>query len=259
MSTTILTFCENYYLYDGDLEIENRGLTIRGYESAWLADLAMSFLLDNSKDIIQNTIYFGMYRDDGIGIFDGDVNIKKASWWLKSFQKRVNIVAGNDFLKFTMEIWKEGHILSESEKANKSITINPNTFFPFLDMKLSWDEKNSLNFGVYLKPNQELKYLNKGSAHTPSCFKAITTGVIKRLTKLTTISESNKETPINEIYPLHFKALSEADLIGEQKIPTLGEKKKEMEEENENQTTNKLKRRRERDRRRAIYFKSGIF
>ena len=53
MSTTILTFCDKYYLYDGDLQIENRGLTIGGYESAWLADLAMAFLLDNSRDLLR--------------------------------------------------------------------------------------------------------------------------------------------------------------------------------------------------------------
>jgi hypothetical protein len=32
----LLTFVEKYYEYGGELDIEDRGLTIGGYESAWL-------------------------------------------------------------------------------------------------------------------------------------------------------------------------------------------------------------------------------
>jgi hypothetical protein len=46
MSTTLIQFCGVYYLYNGDKEIENKGLTIGRYKSAWLADLAMAFLLE---------------------------------------------------------------------------------------------------------------------------------------------------------------------------------------------------------------------
>jgi hypothetical protein len=44
-------------------------------------------------------------------------------------------------------------------------------------MELSWSDEGTLKFGVHLKLNQQLKYLNAGSAHTPGCFKAIMTGV----------------------------------------------------------------------------------
>jgi hypothetical protein len=37
-------------------------------------------------------------------------------------------------------------------------------------MELSWSKEGTLKFGVHLKPNQQLKYLNAGSAHTPGCF-----------------------------------------------------------------------------------------
>jgi hypothetical protein len=80
-------------------------------------------------------------------------------------------------------------------------------------MELSWSNEGTLKFGVHLKPNQQLKYLNAGSAHTPGCFKAITTGVCYRLTKLTTIDENSANMKLNEIYPEHFSALNKADLL----------------------------------------------
>jgi hypothetical protein len=43
MNTTLIQFCRVYYLYDGDKEVEDKGLTISGCKSAWLADLAMPF------------------------------------------------------------------------------------------------------------------------------------------------------------------------------------------------------------------------
>jgi hypothetical protein len=68
---TILTFVNKYYLYDGDCLTEMKGLTIGGYESPWLADLAMSYLLDKMGDDevdnnpLDELMYFGIYHDDG--------------------------------------------------------------------------------------------------------------------------------------------------------------------------------------------------
>jgi hypothetical protein len=50
MGNTLLTFVDKYYKYGGDLDIEDRGRTIGGYESAWLADLCMEYVMDNSRD-----------------------------------------------------------------------------------------------------------------------------------------------------------------------------------------------------------------
>jgi hypothetical protein len=44
MGNTLLTFVDQYYEYDGECDIRDKGLTIGGYESAWLADLASSCL-----------------------------------------------------------------------------------------------------------------------------------------------------------------------------------------------------------------------
>ena len=45
-SSNILTFRGKYYEYDGAVAINERDLTIGVFRSAWLADLAMAFLLE---------------------------------------------------------------------------------------------------------------------------------------------------------------------------------------------------------------------
>jgi hypothetical protein len=44
MENTLLTFQGQYYIYDGDQFLDEKGLTIGGYESAWLAEWPRTFL-----------------------------------------------------------------------------------------------------------------------------------------------------------------------------------------------------------------------
>ena len=48
MSSTLISFGSEYYEYH-DREIEEQGLAIGGYESAFLADLVASYLFEKSK------------------------------------------------------------------------------------------------------------------------------------------------------------------------------------------------------------------
>ena len=89
--------------------------------------------------------------------------------------------------------------------------MDPNEAFPFLDMEMFWNEED-LNFRVHLKENQELKYLNEGSAHPKACFKSIPTGLEIRQTRLTTITESNGDIPLDITYGEHAKALKKANI-----------------------------------------------
>ena len=91
------------------------------------------------------------------------------------------------------------------------VTVESNDYFPFLDMALFWN-KDKLSTRIHLKPNEQLKYLNYDSTHTPSCFKSISKGVLKRLSKLTTITQENIKVSMKDLYPQHFKALEIADL-----------------------------------------------
>ena len=66
------------------------------------------------------------------------------------------------------------------------------------------------------------QYLNRGSNHRYSTFEAIPRGVFIRLARLTTITDANKDMPIDERYPLHAAALRQAGLITDG-FPTLSE------------------------------------
>ena len=54
MSSTLLTFEDKYYEY-GEKGIETKGLAIGGYESAFLADLVVSYLFKKMQQSIQGS------------------------------------------------------------------------------------------------------------------------------------------------------------------------------------------------------------
>jgi hypothetical protein len=66
MGNTLITFEEKYYEYDDDHDVNNKGLTIGGYESAWLADLVAAFVLENTQHMFKMTTFDSIYRDDGL-------------------------------------------------------------------------------------------------------------------------------------------------------------------------------------------------
>ena len=125
--------------------------------------------------------------------------------WLSDFQKTVNGLFKSEALQFTTEIWDPD--ATQQAPSSRKTKLVQKAFFPYLDMELYWHSDNSLKFQVHLKPNQQLKYLNKGSAHTRACLKAIPYGVLNRLAKLTTTTPQNEHQNIDEIYPQHANAL----------------------------------------------------
>ena len=166
--------------------------------------------------------------------------------WLGNFQTKVNDLLDTERLQFTAEVWgkeKENGMKHEKVKVIKKDT------FPFLDIEMSLSKKNKLLFGVHLKENQALKYLNTDSQHTRATFKAILSGVIKRLSKLTNITEENENLTIDKICPKHAKALTKEKLISD--FPTLGDLKRSLEAEKSNTNQPKDK---EKERSRQTYF-----
>ena len=210
MANTLITFEDQYYEYGGDVEVDYKGLTIGGFESAFFADLVAAFILENTTNCFDNSAYNGIYRDDGIDIIKGRRTTDEMCDWLDDFQAKVNILTGSDHLQFTAEIWNPSAAENE-EPRNKNVTIRTEQSFPYLDMELYWRE-NELNFRIHLKPNQQLKYLNKGSTHTNATFKAIPNGVLKRLANLTSANPETENKRLNELYPQHALALEKAQL-----------------------------------------------
>ena len=85
-----------------------------------------------------------------------------------------------------------------------------------------WNADGELEYQVHRKPNQQLKYLNKGSNHTNATFKAIPSGIFYRLAKITSRTRKNAQLKIDWRYQGHAKALSKAGL-SPKVYPTLNE------------------------------------
>ena len=132
------------------------------------------------------------------------------------------------------------------KKKIPEITINE---FPFLDMKLNWNFEENLNFSVYRKENQVLKYLEKGSCHTKATFEAIPSGVFNRLAKLTSKPNTNGKLRIDEVYPDHTNTLKNAGLFSKT-FPTLENIRKSTEK-------SKLQVEEQKKRQRNVYFCAG--
>ena len=66
MNLTLTIFQEKYYTYGGCMGMQEKCLTIGCYESAWLADLAAAYILENIQNYFKGNPYFGIYRDDDI-------------------------------------------------------------------------------------------------------------------------------------------------------------------------------------------------
>ena len=217
MENTLLTFQDQYYIYDGDQSLDEKGLTIGGYESAWLADLVAAYILEQVEEKFSNTRFFGMYRDDGFVVFEARKTKTQIQTWLDNFQLAVDELCGNSFLQFKAVMWQSGGRLSR-DTPNLSVDTNP--AFPYLDMEMYWSSRGQLRFRVHLKPNQQLLYLNRGSSHTWSCYRAIESGVLGRLAKLTSATAANLGCSMDQLYPEHAKALRHAGLSCN-RFPTL--------------------------------------
>ena len=84
------------------------------------------------------------------------------------------------------------------DKQDYVLEIATNTFL-YLDLEFLWNADGELEYQVHQKPNQQLKYLNKGSTHTNAMFNAIPSGIFYRLAKLTSRTKKNSQMKIDEI------------------------------------------------------------
>eukprot|EP00586_Coscinodiscus_wailesii_P019893 CAMPEP_0172518488 /NCGR_PEP_ID=MMETSP1066-20121228/290852_1 /TAXON_ID=671091 /ORGANISM="Coscinodiscus wailesii, Strain CCMP2513" /LENGTH=211 /DNA_ID=CAMNT_0013300897 /DNA_START=1697 /DNA_END=2333 /DNA_ORIENTATION=- len=157
MSSTLVTFCDKYYQYHGGNKEGERGLAIGGYKSAFLADVVASYLMEATQDLFgEEHPYKGVYHDNGIYVSNGKWTADNLRIWLRLFQEKVNAIAGLKHVKFMGALW-------------------------------DWTIQRDLmkNFSVYRKPNQKLKYVPANSTHMRATLRAIPTGVLLCLARLT--------------------------------------------------------------------------
>ena len=88
-------------------------------------------------------------------------------------------------------------------------------------MKMSWSPEGDLKFGVFRKIVQQLRYVGRESTHTPGTLRAIPSGVLNRLAKLTSRNPSIKAEAVDKIYPAHANAIRKA-VLAPPVFPTMG-------------------------------------
>eukprot|EP00957_Ditylum_brightwellii_P077991 5928160-Ditylum_brightwellii.AAC.1 len=93
-----------------------------------------------------------------------------------------------------------GEVGEEGQSCKKNM-------FPFLDMKMMWDDMVFLQFGVYHKEGQAIKYVDCSSCPRPCTFKCISSRVYLRLGRLTSTMTENGKKYLDKIYPEHAEAL----------------------------------------------------
>ena len=265
MANTLITFHGKYWEYGG-ADVDRKGLTIGGFESAGFADLVAAYILENTRDLFDNAIYDGIYRDDGFKVDIGKQTTEEICEWLSRFQSRVNELTGSDCLQFTVDIWNPDAPADEVP-SNKKVTICKDEAFPYLDLEMYW-RGEELKFRVHMKPNQVLKYLNKGSAHTNACFRAIPYGVLRRLTILTSLTPETENMTLDQLYPEHIKGLEKAKLPLPKEYPTLMEsyamlaaKEQEKADSRRDLSPEELQKKehqKKRDQARTTYFCAGF-
>ena len=75
---------------------------------------------------------------------------------------------------------------------------------------MSWSPEGDLKFGVFSKKRHQLKYVDKGSNHTPGTLHAILSGVLNRLARITPHKPYFNSERVDNVYPEH--AISKAGL-----------------------------------------------
>ena len=131
----------------------------------------------------------------------------------------LNIVVGSNAVKFTGVLWDAKYDIGEAKvdyagyvDLGGGISVATASSFPFLEMKMEWNEEGRLEFAVYSKPKQQIKYLHKYSNHTNSCKKEIPKGFFGHLAKITTSTHLNHNSRLDKLYPAHAAALKKAGL-----------------------------------------------
>ncbi len=106
MGNTIITFRDKYYEYGVDPDPDQRGLTIGGFDSAFLADPETTCIFDKLSNLMMEHLKFlETYRDNELIIFQGNRSDDWLHNWMKIFQQEVDQLLVTVDIQFTMQIW----------------------------------------------------------------------------------------------------------------------------------------------------------
>ena len=116
-------------MYGGMIETEAKGLTIGDYELVFFADLIAAWILENTVELTLDTTFDGIYRDDGILVFDKITTTEEICDWLEAFQREVNELTAFEHLQFLIDIWDPSAPVDLVPQLKKKFTINCKEYF----------------------------------------------------------------------------------------------------------------------------------
>eukprot|EP00957_Ditylum_brightwellii_P127804 9746897-Ditylum_brightwellii.AAC.1 len=61
-------------------------MAIGAYESAFLADIVASYVLEETEECFEQCVFRGIYRDDGLVVFVGNRNKIEIQEWHRKYQ-----------------------------------------------------------------------------------------------------------------------------------------------------------------------------
>ena len=77
---------------------------------------------------------------------------------------------------------------------------------------MSWSPEGDLKFGVFSKNGKQLNYVGMGSTHTPDTLRAILSGVLNSLAKITSRKTYFRYERVDNVYPDHVSVLHKSGL-----------------------------------------------
>ena len=94
---------------------------------------------------------------------------------------------------------------------------------------MSWSPEGDLKFGVFSKNGKQLNYVGMGSTHTPDTLRAILSGVLNSLAKITSRKTYFRSERVDNVYPDYTNNLHKTGLAPPI-VPTMGELRKGQDE-----------------------------
>ena len=150
-------------------------VTMGAYDGAEICELVGLYMLDKINEIYPNRI--GLYRDDGLGVFN---NISGPQ--AEKIKKKITTIFKREDLDIEIE-------------CNKSI-VN------YLDITLNLPNNT---FQPYHKPDNEIQYIHKHSNHPPSIIKQLPLTIQTRLS-----NNSSSQIIFDQAAPIYQEALKKS-------------------------------------------------
>eukprot|EP00957_Ditylum_brightwellii_P200890 15313486-Ditylum_brightwellii.AAC.1 len=89
----------------GETITNDNGLTIGLFEAAFYADMCATYISEMRERCFWHAKYKGIYCNDDLVIFMGKLTQNELTFWLKSFQRKIDTLIGGNFFEFTAKIW----------------------------------------------------------------------------------------------------------------------------------------------------------